>query len=472
MAGRSCTTTRPPTDVMALPPRLTRLAGTTLLLALAALPACREREPEGVALIGGNVIDGSGGPPLRDAVIIVRGSRIDTIAPRASFRIPRRMLEVDITGKWVIPGLIDAHAHVEPWALDRYIAYGVTSVRNMHGPLDSILALRDRVTLGSQRGPRIYSSGAMIDGAPPTYPDALVATDPAEARRAVDSLVLRGVDGLKLYTRVDSTLMAAALDEAKTFNLRTTAHLGLTDALTAAAIGLRSIEHLSGIPEAASPNREALDLAHRRGFFTGWTAFVRSWVNLDSTRLARVAQGLAERQVVLVPTLVLHETLSRLDDSTLYRDPALAAVPPRAVSDWNTPDMIRRAGWTPDDFATFRRAIPAMERFLRVFRAAGGIVATGTDAVNQQLIPGESEHQELELLVRAGLAPEDALLAGTRNGAALIGADSVGTLAPGRVADLVVLGANPLENIRNTRQIERVMLRGVLIPVDSLRASW
>lgn len=444
----------------------------TSLLLLGLVSGCRDRGPEGIALVGGTVFDGSGGPPLRDAVIIVRDGHVERIAPRAGFDMPGRMEEIDITGKWVIPGLIDAHAHVEPWALDRYLAYGVTSVRNLHGPLDSILALRDRVKLGGQRGPRIYSTGAMVDGDPPTYPDALGVSGPGAARRAVDSLVLRGVDGLKLYSRMDSALLGAALDEARTFNLRATGHLGLTDAVTAAGLGLRSIEHLSGIPEAIRGNRDALMSAHRRGFFSGWTAFARSWSTLDSTELARIAQGLAERQVVLVPTLILHETLSRLGDSALYRDPALRAVPPAAIRDWNTPDMIRRAGWSQEDFDAFRRSLPAMDRFIRVFRAAGGIVAVGTDAVNQQLIPGESTHREMELLVRAGLAPEDALLAATRNGALLIGADSIGTIAPGRAADLVVLGADPLRNIGNTKSIERVMVRGVLVPLDSLRAGW
>src|SRR5690606_24669493 len=164
------------------------------------------------------------------------------------------------------------------------------------------------------RGPRIYSSGAMLDGTPPTYPDALTADTPGYARRVVDSLVLRGVVGLKLYTRIDSSLMAAALDEARTLNLRVTAHPGLTDATTAAALALRSIEHLSGIPEAASRNRAALVLAHRQGFFPGWTAFARSWPGLDSIALSRVAQELADKQVVLVPTLVVHQVMSRLDD--------------------------------------------------------------------------------------------------------------------------------------------------------------
>ena len=433
---------------------------------------CRERGPDGIALVGATVLDGSGGPPMRDAVVVVRGAHVETITSRASFKLPKRMQEIDVSGKWIIPGLIDAHAHVEPWALRRYLAYGVTTVRDVHGQLDSALALRDQAKLDSAISPRIYSAGAMVDAPPVTYANGFAADEPGAVRRAVDSLVLRGADLLKLYTHIDATRMRAALDEARTFNLRVTAHLGLTDAVTAAGIGLRSIEHLSGIPEAALSDPGALYAAHRRGFFDGWTAFERSWTVVDSASLARVAKVLAERQVVLVPTLVLHETYSRLDEPTWSEDPAFNAVPQEARRRWNTPDMVRRAGWTSADFVAFRQARERQDLFIRIFRAAGGIVATGTDAANQQLIPGESEHRELELLVRAGLPPEDALLAATRNAALLIGADSIGTIAPGRAADLVVLGQDPFNDIRATRAIEHVMVRGHIFSVDSLRKSW
>jgi imidazolonepropionase-like amidohydrolase len=131
--------------------------------------------------------------------------------------------------------------------------------------------------------------------------------------------------------------------------------------------------------------------------------------------------------------------------------------------------MIQRAGWTRADFDAFRRSRPAQDLFLRLFFGAKGIIATGTDASYPQIVPGESEHRELDLLVRAGIPPEDALLAATRNAALLIGADSIGTLAPGRVADLLVLSRSPYENIGNTRAIEYVMSRGTLMPADSLR---
>ena len=447
-------------------------AGAALLLALGLAAGCRRAAPDGIALVGATLIDGSGGPVLPDAAIVVRRGRIESVGTRAGFTLPARTLEVDVAGRWIIPGLIDAHAHVEPWALSRYLAWGVTSVRDLHGNLDQILPLRTRVNRGTVAGPRIYSVGAMIDGLPTTYPDAIGANNPRDARKAVDRLVNAGVDAVKVYTRVDPTLLKAVIDEAGTFNLRVAGHLGLTDAVTAAREGITSIEHLSGVPEASMADASSLFAAHYRGFFSGWTAFERSWAGLDSTALERVATELASRKTVLVPTLVLHETFSRLDDPAALQDTMLRAVPEAAQRRWNVPDMVKRAGWTQDDYPSFRAARPQQDRFLRLFAAAGGRIATGTDASNQLLIPGYSEHRELALLQAAGLSPRDVLQAATRNGALLLGVDSLGLIAPGKVADLVVLMRDPLADIRNTLAIDRVMSRGVLLSADSIRKAW
>jgi len=110
--------------------------------------------------------------------------------------------------------------------------------------------------------------------------------------------------------------------------------------------------------------------------------------------------------------------------------------------------------------------------FVREFRVAGGVIAAGTDATNQMLPPGPTLHTEMALLVNAGLTPSDALRAATINGARLLGADSIGTLAVGKVADLVILDADPLSDIRNTRQVSRVMVRGLLYDADSIRKTW
>jgi imidazolonepropionase-like amidohydrolase len=150
----------------------------------------------------------------------------------------------------------------------------------------------------------------------------------------------------------------------------------------------------------------------------------------------------------------------------------LRFVPEEEQRRWNVPGMIARAGWKTADFEAFRRARPNQDLFLRLYAAAGGKIAAGTDAANQLLIPGYSEHRELQLLVAAGLTPRDALLAATRNGALLLGVDSLGLIAPGKAADLVILTRDPMSRIQNTLAIEQVMVRGRLYSADSLRASW
>jgi imidazolonepropionase-like amidohydrolase len=412
---------------------------------------------------------------LKDAAIVVRQGTIESLGPRASFELPKNTRQVDVKGRWIIPGLIDAHAHLAPaasWAPSRYLGWGVTTLRDVHGELNTILAVRKRTNLGPGITPRVFAAGAMIDGLPPTYRDAIAVNSENNARKAVDQLVSAGADLIKVYTHVDAALLRAIVNEARAFNLNVTGHLGMVDALAAAKTGISSIEHLSGVAEAASSDPSALFAAHYRNFFQGWTASERSWATLDSSALARVAGRLAEHKVTIIPTLVLHETLSRLDDKAVLKDPSLAAVPPAHQNDWDIEGLIARAGWTKEDFASFRRSRAKQDLFLRLFAAEGGRIAVGTDASNQLLVPGYSEHRELELLVHAGLSTREALRAATRNGAVLLGVDSLGLLAPGNAADLVVLTKDPLADIRNSRAIQSVMIRGLLLNADSIRTRW
>jgi imidazolonepropionase-like amidohydrolase len=455
------------------------IRGSRWLLAVGLLglllPGCSRPQPDGVALVGATLIDGSGGAPLRDAAVVVRSGRIESVGPRSGFELPKNTEEMDLAGRWIIPGLIDAHTHLAPaasWAPSRYLAWGVTTIRDVHGSLNTILNLRRRANQGPNIYPRVYSAGAMIDGLPTSYPDAIGVNQERDARKAVDRLVSAGADLIKVYTHVDGSLLRAIIDEAHAFNIPVTGHLGMVDAVTAAQDGIAAIEHMSGVAEAASPNPSALFTAHYRGFFPGWTAAERAWAGLDSDALARVANRLSEKKVTVIPTLVLHETLSRLNDPAMLKDSALAAVPEPVMQAWDVPGMIDRAGWTDEDFTAFRRSRAKQDLFLRLFAAAGGRIAAGTDASNQLLVPGYSEHREMELLVRAGLSPGEALQSATRNAAALLGIDSLGLIAPGNAADLVVLTKDPLVDIRNTRAIQSVMIRGQLLQADSIRANW
>jgi len=196
------------------------------------------------------------------------------------------------------------------------------------------------------------------------------------------------------------------------------------------------------------------------------------YVPLDSAAVARTAQALAATHVAVVPTLVLHEMLSRLGDTTLLNRPAMADVPPDAASVRDVAGLLKRSGWRPPDFQAFRRARPRQYQFVREFKQAGGLIAAGSDAANQLLAPGPSLHEEMGLLVAAGFTPLEAVTAATRYGAQLLRADSLGMVAPGKVADLVVLNSDPSADILATRDIALVMIRGRLVRPDSLRAAW
>ncbi|PYP10221.1 MAG: hypothetical protein DMD59_06325 [Gemmatimonadetes bacterium] len=445
----------------------------TVALALLLLAGCNKLLPPKdsvIALEGATLIDGAGGAPKQDALIIIRNGHIDAIARVNEIPIPKSAERINLVGKTVMPGLIDAHAHVERWAAGRYVAWGVTTVRDLHGGSDTVLALRNALNLGSLVGPRMFSAGAMIDGVPPTYPNATGIATPEQARRAVDQHAVAGVDYLKIYTKVTPALLRPLLDEAEKLRLPVAAHLGKTDALTAARAGVISIEHMAGVVQAATGD-PSYATAHN-SFLAGWTAEEKGWAGLDSGAVARTARSLAQTKVTIVPTLVVHDILSRLDNPILLTRPGMEDVPENAQSVRSVPSLLRRTGWHTGDFAAFRRSRRRQDQFVREYKRAGGPIAAGSDAANQLLIPGYSLHEEMALLVAAGLTPLEAITAATRRGAQLLHADSLGMLAPGKVADLVVLNGNPAANILSTRNIAMVIIRGRVIRPDSLRATW
>src|SRR5439155_1348120 len=323
-----------------------RITHPGLLLLIVSLASCNSSGDGTIALEGATLIDGSGGDPIKDALVLVQHGHIQAVARVNEIPVPRGAQVVNLIGKTIIPGLIDAHAHVERWAAQRYLAWGVTTVRDL-GALstDSAIALKNDFDLGSVLGPRMLTSGAMIDGPGPTYATATAVRTAAEVRRAVDLRAVAGTDHVKIYTKFTADLLRPLLDEATTLRLPVAAHLGKIDALTAARAGVASLEHMAGVVAAASRDPTAYDRAQNQ--------------------------------------------------------------------------------------------------FVREFKRAGGLVAAGSDAANQLLIPGFSLHEELSLLVAAGLTPVEALTAATRKGAELLRADSLGQVAAGKVADLVVLDANP-----------------------------
>ena len=453
--------------------RVRKVSGALLLIATLALfhPAhmsAQARPTADLVIRNARVVVGDG-RVISSADIGIRGGIITSIDPAGaraagagspgSDSSGTRL--IDAAGRTVIPGLIDAHVHADGWTLPVFLKYGVTSVRDLHsdGPFIFPLAKDD-----SPAHPRIVTSGPLIDGVGSFWKNAVQVASLGEARAAVRRLVDQGAAVIKVYTRLDPALIAAVASEARARGVPVAAHLGFATAAQAADAGVTSIEHLSGIADAASDEPRRLLAAHQ-DFLGGWTAFELEWQRIPFARLESVAKQLVARGIVIVPTLALHEAFARMADADLMKDPALSEVPAAILRDaWNPVDIMGRAKWTVATLAAFKQTLPILRRFVGMYAHLGGRIAAGTDTRQQFVVPGVSLHREMELCVASGLTPAQALKTATVEAAALLGIqDRVGLVAVGKTADLVVLDADPLGDIRNTRRIWMVVKGGTAI---------
>lgn len=429
--------------------------------AFAALPLAMPQPPPSFALAirHARVVHGDGRVTPRATVFVASGriARIDDTRAADAVGADREILA---RGRTLIPGLIDAHVHVEPWALPLFLRYGVTSVRDVHNVPALVFPL---AAADAPDRPRVVAAGAMLDGPGSFWPNAVIVDDAAAARDAVRQQVEAGAGVIKVYSRLRPSMVSAVVREARARGVPVAAHLGRTNAVEAASAGVTSIEHLSGIADAASRDRDRLRRAHD-DFLAGWTAFELEWPSLAPAALDEVARQLIGKGVTVVPTLALHEAFSRLADPALPRDPALADVPATTLKAWAPDDLMGRARWTAATLDQFKRALPVLQRFVGRYAALGGRVAAGTDTAQQFVVPGASLHRELELYVAAGLSPAAALRTATVDAADLLGISThAGTVAVGKDADLVLLDGDPLSDIRATRRILTVVRLGVVV---------
>ncbi|MEV6908455.1 amidohydrolase family protein [Amycolatopsis sp. NPDC051071] len=462
------------------------LRAGVVMAAAAAVPA---REAEGIplnrdrvrALTGVTVIDTAGTPARRDVTVLIRGERIIALGSRGD--IPDGAEIVELPGKFVIPGLCDAHVHSIPSeriSPPLYLANGVTMVREMSGsPL--LHHWRDRISRGELLGPRSVIASRIIDGAPTVGDPATfveVATE-TQARDAVRQAKQDGADFVKVYSRLPGDLHRVIADEARRQRIPFAGHCPDAVPLSAASkSGQYSIEHLHSTWFDTSTREHELRariaaLKIGQGDYVTWMRELHrlEWDAANSysaRKAATVFATLARHQTRVVPTLSVYRVLDRPDEVDLA-DERLRYVPVAMVDGWRWAlENIIKAGWTPEEVAQRRALLDRRLAFVRELTRAGVPVVAGTDGGDVPfVIPGFSLHDELATLVRAGLSPLRALRAATLEPARMLGLDDVlGTVTPGKFADLVVLDADPLADIRNTSRIHAVLTRGRLITAE------
>jgi imidazolonepropionase-like amidohydrolase len=384
--------------------------------------------------------------------VLVREGRIVALAPAASLKVPEGARVIDGRGKFLLPGLADMHVHLTRESdLGLYLAEGVTTVRNMWGaPIH--LEMRARIARGELDGPSIHTAGPIVDGEEPVHDGSLAVRDAADAERAVTLHREAGYDFVKVYSRISPAAYARLAERTRAAGMKLAGHVpravGLVGAVDA---GLGVVEHLSFFAEAlqaeGSPVAGKFDDASQD----------RKIDFVDEARLPALVRKLRERGVWVCPTRNLAaQSAPAAEIRARLARPEIKYVPGFEQAMWAP-----REDGPPEELARAAREAAFADRVIAALHRGGVRLVTGTDTGNPLVIPGFTLHEELRLLVRAGLSPYAALRAATADASALLGtASEVGVVATGRRADLLLVDADPLLDVAASERIAGVMARG------------
>jgi imidazolonepropionase-like amidohydrolase len=426
-----------------------------------------------LTITNATVVDVSTGALRRASTVVIDGNRIVSVGPAAGAKTRGRV--VDAAGMYVIPGLWDMHTHAyfgwprdfgDEYVLPMFIANGITGIRDMGSDLDAVLRARREVTAHRLLGPRMVVSGPMLDGPKVAFAASIAVATPEDGRKAVDMLKSRGVDFVKIQSGVPRDAYFAIAAEAKKDGIVFEGHV--PDAIRASeaiAAGQRTFEHLIGIFEASTPDEDSfITRRYGAGRDSAANKSLAAFLNrYDAAREANVIRAIAANDVWQCPTLFWERGQWLVDTIQYAKDPDLAFTP-RSWIDKKYPSMQKSiAGSMDTDPLEVRRRFVAHELdIVRKLHAAGVSFLAGTDTpAGVDVTPGISLHLELQRFVDAGFTPLEALQTATTNPARFYGKTSeYGSVQPGRVADLVILRANPLDDIANTRSIAGVVADG------------
>jgi imidazolonepropionase-like amidohydrolase len=435
-----------------------------------------------IAITHITVIDATGAPARPNSTVLIEGAKIAAVGRDFSIAIPSGVQVIDGTGKFLIPGLADMHVHLtgagEPsgsreFILPLLVANGVTTVRDMGGKVALLRRLKKEIDSGAQLGPQIFFTGPYLDGNPPSFQPSIVVQSPAEADAAVRKLKSEGVDFIKVQSRLKPAAYFAIAEAARKENIRFVGHVPDSISATQASdAGQASIEHLTGILLACS-SREAelreqqLNPPPRKETPRQTSLRQRAWQQavLDTysqEKAQRLYAKLLANRTWQVPTLPLLIELAFLTPATdRANDPNLKYIPKNLQKIWKQGRAESLTNKTSGDFLLRAKLVEASLKAVGDMHAAGIPMMAGTDSTAPNLVPGFALHDSIADLVRAGLTPMEALQSATSKPAEFLNrSNEQGTITPGQRADLVLLDANPLENIHNTQKIKAVILKG------------
>ncbi len=441
---------------------------TLVLMNWCAVSGAQSSTSSSPTLVIGDVtvIDVRGGGAQPHRTVVVRDGNIEGVYEATSFRAGSgSTAHIDGKGKFLIPGLWDMHVHMVfgDWfprgkevTLPLFVANGITGVRDMGGELEALQQWHKEIRAGTLIGPRMVISGPMLDGPQPRFPSSIAIRTPEDGRRAVDDLQRRGADFIKLQSLIPRDAVFAIADEARKQGIPFAGHVpDAVRASEASNAGQKSFEHLIGIFEGSSPLEDE--------FLKGPKGPGKFLSTYDPARAEKLFALLAKNHTWQCPTLVWERGGNLLDEMDFARDTRAKYVPAywKDVTWKRFTDQVVHE-FNTDDLATRKRFVEKELEVVNAMHRAGVPFLAGTDTPpGVYIFPGFSLHEELQRFVAAGLTPLEALQTATLNPAKFLEMeDRLGTVEKGKLADLVLLDANPLDDIRNTQKIAAVVVNG------------
>ena len=423
-----------------------------------------------VAVVGGMLIDGTGRPPVEDAVVVFSGGRIQEVGKRGEVTIPRGAQVIDAKGNTILPGLIDGHCHYWEWLGELYLAYGVTTCPDINNsPTEWIIAQKEGIQKGKIRGPRLWISGHALDGPRPQgMPEQrwqrgsiIVRTD-EEARQAVRDHVAKGMDGFKVLERVSPEVAKAIADEARKLGKPVIGHsVNMWETIEA---GYTSIEHSWAVmfTTIKDPKKRAEVDMNR---MVGKVGTVEAHVNMAPEQFDEIIKAMIAKDIHWSPAWATQfRALSPRAAEMKKRELATLKIPNLAYLPAYNLEAVESyfAGFekmTPERRAPLETAYKMVQDFARRYVAAGGKIHSGSDPGT--LLPAYGVHAELELAIDAGLSPLVAIQSASLNVAQAWGKDKdFGSVEKGKVADLVIVRGDVTRDISATQNIEKVFIDG------------
>ena len=423
------------------------------------------------ALVGATLIEGRGGAPVTDAVVTLRGDRIEAVGRRGEIAVEPEAEIVDVSGQYLLPGLIDVHVHYFEWMGELFLAHGVTTVKDVGNDIDWIRSTRDEIEAGRANGPRIYFTGNGLDIPPPRRDHFIGIESEDMARRVVRILHEGGATAIKIREMMQVDTLRPIVDEAHELGMPVTGHLRAMGAAEAADVGIDGLEHASGIVQSTLDPwiKIDLDTLESQNIYAKYVAERKSFGMISRPRGEALIADLVRRDVALIPTMSGWWRMAsprieqfRSEDAALAADESLGYVPEQARSIWSTSALYDITD--PDDLAGLHTGYDIIRHLLRLHAELGGRVLGGSDTYLS--VPGLSLQRDLLMFVDTGFSPLDAIRMSTYDNAVFMGVDhELGSIEPSKLADLLLLDADPLASIDNIGKVAAVYRGGERVDI-------